>query len=79
MFVLMNLFNVCVNLEQREGEKECTHVRKLLLARLSEVTMAKPDVKQTLFLNLYFHVMVKGNQLFLYKTAKLFSNDIFLE
>lgn len=39
-----------VNLEQ----KERINVRKL------EVTKAKPDLKETLFLNLYFHVMVNA-------------------
>lgn len=56
MFVLMNLFNECQPRTKRERKK----VRKLLWARLSEATKTKPDVKETLFLNLYFHVMVNA-------------------
>lgn len=45
MFVLMNLFNEC----QPRTERERKNVRKLLWARLSEVTKAKPDVKEPFF------------------------------
>lgn len=48
MFVLMNLFNEC----QPRTKREIQNVRKLLCARLSEVTKAKPDVKETFFLNI---------------------------
>lgn len=48
MFVFMNLFNEC----QPRTERERKNVRKLLWARLSEVTKAKPDVKETFFLNI---------------------------
>lgn len=57
-YVCINEFIQWMSTSNRKRERK--NVRILLWARLSEATKTKPDVKETLFLNLYFHVMVNA-------------------